>query len=208
MFYLLHNRFFILEDNINMGVIDMDICYKYTIIINFMMSLFANCTINSKIKLYMRLFLIIGFLGLSLKLGFFIYMVFFYKSVFSNQFAKSLNINPGIRYTIRYDLTVEDGGPNQCTEEVYRNLNTLVFNYSIVSIISFILTFIIYVLARVAVMININEPKKEIPKLEVSRKVGFDSASLRKKRFIDSDIHFNTTVINKPGEEINESIHN
>lgn len=187
-FMIYNYSFFRVESSLVLGLFDMQTSYKYTIITNIIMGLFGSCAINSKVKYYMQMYIIFGFFGLSTLIAFFMFVYLAYFQILMQQYSMQMGQNASTRFIVHGMLNCTDSGVNNC-EKVTRDIvKSLIFVYVTVSGCSFVATFIVYILARVALMVDPNAPKPRIPKMERNRQVGFESASLRNKRFIDRGV--------------------
>lgn len=197
VYFICNGNFFRVEFNVNMGIFDMQVCFKYTIIINTMLALFASCVINSKVKFYIKTYLLVGFIGMSVLLGFILFLIVSYETIFITQFSVQMGQNQSTRYTVRSFLQCTDYGSSECSLVALQMLRSIRFVFLVVAIGSFVLDFLVYVFARIALMLDSTTPAESRPTFEKNVHVGYDNTSLRQKRFIDPEIRFQTTSISK-----------
>ncbi|KAM0675606.1 hypothetical protein GVAV_000974 [Gurleya vavrai] len=196
-FYAYETNFFRIEASLNLGIFDMQVCYKYTVIINIILALFASCVINSKIKYYMKVYLFSGFIMMCFLLGFAVFLEMPYRNLFLTQFGIQMEQNASTRYMVRGLLSCSDYGANDCSIVALGLVDRLRYVYIIVGVISFFLDFVIYAFARIALVLKTETPAVPVPRIERNVHVGYDSTSLRTKRFIDPNVKFKTSVISQ-----------
>jgi hypothetical protein len=179
-----------------MGIVDMAVCYKYSIVLNIFLALFASCAINSKVKSLMKIHLMVGFFILSLNLSFLMFILSIYRGIFTTQFNLEISNNVANRMFVEGIWNCSSmESTNSCQAAAATNINGLKLQFFIVGFLSFGLNFLIYILSYSCFVLDINERKKAPPKMQRNVHVGYDSTSLRKRRFIDGEIELNTREI-------------
>lgn len=100
---------------------------------------------------------------------------------------------------VRGLLACSDYGSNECSQVALGLVEQLKFTFVIVWGCSFVLDFIIYAFARIALILDTSLPQQSPPKIERNVHVGYDNVSLRTKRFIDPDLKFKTSALSQTG---------
>lgn len=194
--FLAELRFFQVESSLNLGLFDMQVCIKYTIIISTMLAFFSACSITSKFKFYMKMYLIVGFIGICFLMAFIVFLLGPYISIFETQFPMQFGSNASIRYQIRMLLKCGEAVSNDCITVAKEKVQTMIKTFMFFGITSFVLTIITYIMTRIAMYVDISEPSRRIvPRIERNVQMGYDAESLRNKRFIEPDLRFNATIM-------------
>lgn len=193
-YFLFKFDYFRVENKVDLGFFDLQVCVKYTIIINIIVSLFGSCAINSKIRSYMKVFMITGFIGMSTLIAFFIFLMSPYKNMFKNQFSIQYIQNPMLRSFVRMTYNCGEYEGSNCEAFMMTKADEIIKIYMIIGIVSFVIDFLIYTLARIAMVVDLSVEER-VPEIERNVHVGYDTQSLRQKRFLDPNIKFKTSVI-------------
>lgn len=196
VYFLVEIRFFQVESTLNLGFFDMQLCIKYTIIISTMMAFFSACAITSKVKLYMKMYMIFGFVGMCLLLSFLAFLAGPYKNIFETTFPMQYGSNTAIRFNVRMLLKCGETINNDCITVITARIRSIIKFYLIFGSISLLLTLILYLTARVALYVDITEPSRRIiPRIERNVQMGYDVETLRTRKFIDPELKFNAAIM-------------
>lgn len=197
IYFITETRFFQVESSLNLGIFDMQVCMKYTIIISVMMALFSVCSITSKVKFYMKLYLIVGFVGICFLMAFLVFMMGPYISIFETQFPFQYGLNISIRYQVRMQLKCGENLDNDCIDVAKKKVRFIKNIYFMFATISFFLNLIVYLTTRVAMYVDITDrSSRVVPRIEENVRMGYDAESLRTKRFVDPNVRFSATIVN------------
>ncbi|KAF7682447.1 hypothetical protein TCON_2321 [Astathelohania contejeani] len=192
--FFMNSRFFDVENQMEMGFIDLEGMYKYTSIMGITLAFFAGCTLNSKIKFYMRLYLFASFFILSVLFGTILYAHFAYITSFTRQATKLSVDSLRFKTTVRTNYKCSSYGTDDCISVIVEKASGLIRFYVIISGFSFVLLLLFFIIVRIATICEINKTIPAIPRFATSEKVGFPSASLRVKRVIEVDSSGNTPI--------------
>lgn len=195
--FALEHKFFQVENTLNLGIFDLQASFKYTIILHIVLALFGACTINSKVKLYVKLYLLVGFLFLCILMAFFIFTVGPYRTLFDNQFSYQVGQNTSIRYFVRSMFNCSEYGIRDCLSVMKAKVNYMIRIYSIISGFSFVLALVVYILGKIVLFIDVCVPDKRdiVPTMERNVHMGYDSVSLRTRRIVDPNLRFTGSVL-------------
>ncbi|CAD27080.1 hypothetical protein [Encephalitozoon cuniculi GB-M1] len=182
-FFLIPHLMFVRmeSEHLNMGIRGITTIFRTTSMTNITLGLFASCGINSKTRLYMRLYFVTGMLTLLMLITMFLYVKIGYQSDVSRQLGRLYN-NASIRNIILYFM--ECSNQMTCTRIIMKNIEMIKYYYITISIPSLCLNLLNLVLIRVATSVNIETPPPKLPNFVEKTKVGMNTASLRNKRVV------------------------
>ncbi len=187
--------FMVVERNINENnVFSLEFFYTFTSTLGIMLSFFGACCVNSKIKLYMRVFLVCNFLALCFMTAAIFIVQVIYPNMFQHTYIDLIANSSRSRSLVEFTFNCHQGGANKCQEVVTTYKIRCVRAYVGFTSVSTLLTFLLFFLVRMGSHAQINKDKIKIPTLKECGKVGFSSASLRVKRVIDPVLSAPATV--------------
>ncbi|KAK1347385.1 hypothetical protein LUQ84_003149 [Hamiltosporidium tvaerminnensis] len=182
--FFVHKKYFTVEEKINSSLINLEFVYKYTAMLNITLGFFASCCVNSKIKMYMKIYLLTGFFLLAMHLGFLLYTKLEYKNDFSQQFSLQMAQNPSVKYLVMTLLDCTEFGENNCMDKTKSLSSLMIHLYCFITVISFIDNLLLFIMIRVALSMDIAVPLPLPPKIESNVPAGFSTESLRARRVI------------------------
>ncbi|AFM99000.1 hypothetical protein EHEL_091050 [Encephalitozoon hellem ATCC 50504] len=188
-FLIPHLMFVRMEaEHLRMGIRGITTIFRTTSMTNITLGLFASCGINSKTRLYMRLYFITGMLLLLMLVTMLLYIRISYQSDVSRQLGRLYN-NASIRNIILYFM--ECTNQMTCTRIIMKNISMIKYYYVTIAIPSLCLNLLNLILIRIAISINIEAPPQKLPNFVEKTRVGMNTSSLRNKR----------VIVNGPGQE-------
>ncbi|KAM0672507.1 hypothetical protein CWI42_100520 [Ordospora colligata] len=157
--------------------------FKTTSMVNITLGLFASCGINSKVRLYMRLYLLVGVLLLIGMSGIILYVKISYQSDVSKALGVAYNIAQAENIILHY---LECSNQKTCTAQIMSTINDIRYYYLIISIPSVLLNLLNILLARIALCISIEHALPKPPSFVEKNRVGMNTVSLRNRRVLSA----------------------
>lgn len=182
---IFHLTFVHLESEyINMGVRSISPIFRLTSIINITLGLFASCGVNSRVKLYMKSYLLVSFLFFLLLTVFMVYIKTNYlRDVLTQMYRRAQN-DQAVKSTIELNLVCSTGSDRTCEAIIGEEVFAIKYFYMIVAIPSMCLNILNFILLKIATGIDIEAPPVKLPNFIEKTKVGMNTESLRNKRVI------------------------
>ncbi|ELQ75529.1 putative transporter [Trachipleistophora hominis] len=187
--------YFSVEEVLGIGGLPMRAVLIITAFLNLIIPFFGACVIDSKLRLYMRIFLVYDSLtilinGLSL-----LYVYGMFMNIFEREFSKLITQNQGNRMYIENTYSCSDTSEVTCIQMFTDHLKNVQKYYIAVVGVIFGLNLVMWVLVRIALSLDLKGKRVRVPKIK-KQKVGFSTGSLRNKRLVP--------VGNSPPESIAE----
>lgn len=177
--------------HIQMGFRGIGSVLKATSMINITLGLFASCGINSRVKLYMRLYLMTSLILFILLGAMALYMTKAYVGSVLTQMTSMAVSKMTVMTVIEENLSCSFVR-GSCRNTVRENAGTLRNYYLAVAFCSIFLNILNFVLLKVATKITIESHPPKLPNFIEKTKVGMNTESLRSKRVIS--VNSNTSV--------------
>lgn len=181
-------KFIMVENILNLGYFTMNFFYTATAIINIIITLFAACGIHSKIRPYMKLYVVIASFNLSFMFAAIFFIYFFYGDSFNSAYSSQTSSSMAVSLLIRSTFSCQPAGKITCDDIIQVTMNRCFFVYLFLTVLSFIISLINVLLVRMALKSKIEESIPKPPGVKVSD-VGCTSSSLRTRRPIDVGIN-------------------
>lgn len=172
------------SDSLAMGYLSILSMYKIVIIFNITLGMFASCGVNSKVRMYMKVYLFITFFYLFLFLACILYVKNHYLQKLLEKFNMKAGSNVSIRCLIETDLDC-NMATKTCHTAMAAATNDLIRYFVLISTASLILHLLNFIFIKVATNIRIEKPEIKLPKIVTITKAGMNTQSLRQKRVLD-----------------------
>ncbi|WUR05028.1 uncharacterized protein VNE69_12013 [Vairimorpha necatrix] len=182
-------------ENLQMNFLSLSFCYKVIIIFNITLGMFASCGTNSKIKMYMRLYLFCAFMYMIVLITYILYVKNYYQDRLITTFVEKSTVSLQQRVLMSNILYCSPS--ENCEENLKRLCSKSVNVFLLFSGVSFVLHLISFVLIKIAVNIKIEKEPVKLPNFVNVTKAGMDTQSLRSKRVmeIDSPVNYTQSLV-------------
>ncbi|KAK6089462.1 hypothetical protein P3W45_001599 [Vairimorpha bombi] len=170
-------------DHLEMGYLSLTLMYKTVIICNITLGMFASCGMNSKIKLYMRIYLLVTFVYLMFFIACILYVKNSYTKRLITTFVERSNSSVPLRCIMENLLMCTMG--SSCENALRKSSGHLVKYFMWVSLSSLVLHTLSFIFIRITVNIEINKQPIKPPRFATVTRAGMDTQSLRHKRVLE-----------------------
>ncbi|KAL0265796.1 UNVERIFIED_CONTAM: hypothetical protein PYX00_011511 [Menopon gallinae] len=189
---LFDRDFIFLEGIINKSsMFSLGFFYVSSGVMSIILALFASCCVSSKVRIYMRIFLLFGTAVTCAMAASVAFVHMFYYSIFTENYEYYVNgsRSPGGAWsTIQLSLKCRNINYTEITRSVEQYTQRCVRVYIVLALLSIALSLILLLLARAASRCKIQEDAMHVPPIKECVGVGFSSASLRVKRVIEGNM--------------------
>lgn len=172
------------SDYINMGIRNIAPIFKITSMVNITLGLFASCGVNSKVKFYMRLYLMISILLFIVLAVLLFYVRTHYLHDLLTQMYRRVQSDQSVKNTIELNLSCSTGFDKTCEKIIQEEVGMIKHYYMLIAVPSMCLNSLNFVLLKVATGISIEAPPVKLPNFIEKTRVGMNTESLRNKRIV------------------------
>lgn len=191
---ILFNEYFDVEELLRAGSLNMRSMLLITAFVNLIVPFFGACVIDSKLRPYMRVFLIYDTFTVVINVLALLFVKKMYISIFEKGFSSAITRDQGNKMYIQTVYDCSDVGDVTCIELFKGYLVRLEQYYVIVVGCLLFLNISMWILVRLALSMDIKDKKAKPPKM-VSQKVGFSTGSLRRKKLVTENGSPTSSVI-------------
>lgn len=192
------------QDILKMGRSSITSLYKIMIISNITLGMFASCCVNSKIKIYMKFYLVFAMIYLIINASLILFVKKRYFYSLNNMFITKSNDLISFRFILENALCCSMAD-DSCRSALIIYSAPLIKYFLLVSCASFVLHILHFVFIKIAVKMSIEKPQAKIPKFVNVTRAGMDTVSLRQKRIIQVDENLMKNKSITVGEDMNNS---
>eukprot|EP00866_Antonospora_locustae_P001605 jgi/Antlo1/1605/467 len=189
----LFDRDFIFLDSVinKSSIFNLGFFYVSSGVLSIIFALFASCCVSSKIRVYMRVFLLFGSVVVCIMSVSLIFVHMFYFLIFTENYEYYVNgsRSPGGAWsTIQLSLKCRNINYTEITKSVELYTERCVRVYVLLTLLSIVFSLVLLLLARLASRCKIQEDETYVPPIKECVGAGFSSASLRVKRVIEANV--------------------
>lgn len=147
---------------------------------NLIIPFFGACSIDSKLRLYMKIFTLFIILNLILNILVFSYTNFYLIKHFEYEFSRNFVNENGAKMFITETYQCNISTDPSCIEIFSQILKDGIFKFKIIIMVFIIVNSLMGILGKISQNVEIQKKKVRMPKIE-KQNVGFSSNSLRRK---------------------------
>lgn len=175
--------YFSVEEVLGIGGMPMRAVLIITAFLNLIIPFFGACVIDSKLRLYMRIFLVYDTLSILINGMSLLYVYGMYVNIFEKEFSKLITQNQGNRMYIENTYNCSDTSDVTCIQLFTDYLKGVQQYYILVVGTILLLNVVMWILVRVALSLDLKGKRVRVPRIK-KQKVGFSTGSLRNKRLV------------------------
>lgn len=178
-----HRDYFRIEELLHLPGLTLSRLILLVAFINLIIPFFGACAIDSKVRLYMKLFSVYVLLNVVINILVFLFVKTQLVRNFRAEFSRSITQESGIRMFIEDDYNCSLTTKPTCLELFVSVLNDASFKFLILLSTLIVLNISMAVLVRISLNIKLSKLPKTVPRIERPI-VGFSTVSLRQKRLL------------------------
>lgn len=194
------------QDILKMGRSSLTSLYKLMIVSNITLGMFASCCVNSKVKVYMKFYLVFAMIYLIINASLILFVQKRYFYSLNNMFITKSNDLISFRFILENALCCSMAD-DSCRNALILYSEPLIKYFKIVSSASFVLHILHFIFIKIAVKMSIDKPQVKMPKFVNVTRAGMDTVSLRQKRIIEVDENLMKNKSVTVGEDIINAEH-
>ena len=158
------------------SVYSLNYLYTATATVCLMLAFFGSCCINSKVRLYMKVFMFWDLVAIFFMLVAFLFTSFSYGQLFNTRYAESEK-NLAVQSLINLNLGCDSGSHDLCKNLFLDAKKKCSFIYLTSLSISIFCFIVIFVLTRIGSKVKMSNETVPVPHIKEYDRVGFPSAS-------------------------------
>lgn len=181
---LYFSDYFSIEEILRIGGLNFKTVVILTSFVNLIVPFFAACAIDSKLRLYMKIFLVYELVVVMTNGMTLMYVSCMYEKIFEKEFSKAITQNEGNRMYIQNTYNCSDAAENTCIRVFTLMLEDIMRYFKGIMIVGIVLNVMMWVLVKISLGLDLKKRSVKVPRIK-KEKVGFSTGSLRHKRLVD-----------------------
>lgn len=191
---IIFNNYFDAENMLRISNLCMSNILLITMFINLIVPFFGACVIDSKLRVYMRIFLVYDVLAVTANVLLMVYVGRVYRGVFERHFSSAITQQQATKMYIETTYRCSDVADVPCIELFKGYLAGVQRHYLAALACITAIDVLMWLLVRTALGIDPEERRAPPPRM-VRQRVGFSTGSLRNKRLVSADSSPSRSVV-------------
>lgn len=185
IFRLYFRKFNLVEMQLNLGYFALNFFYLLTPLTNIIITLFAAFGLHAKIKTYMNLYVFLVTFNISIMFTSLLFLFLFYNDAFNGAYSSQTSTSMSVALLIRSSFECQPAGSITCDDIIQHTKDRVYFVYLFLTFLSLIISFINLIVIKSASKGEIEKGIPRKPDIKECDRIGFQSESLRRRRFQD-----------------------